>query len=150
ALEQCRVDRNCGRAEEQRVAVGRGTRHLTHADIAGGSTTIVDDHLLAKRMRDGNRENAGDDIGRPTRREGHHEGNGPVRIGRLSGRNQARQDARTGGSQGAPPDVFSYATNHVVPPWRLNLSLFYLLALLAFDQLAGARTHVGRRIDGRL
>src|SRR5258707_666231 len=33
---------------------------------------------------------------------------------------------------------------------RPNLSFFCPLALLPFDQLAGAGAHVGRRIDGRL
>jgi len=58
--------------------------------------------------------------------ERHHEGNGPVRKGRLSACGQARQDARAGGGQGAPPDVCSCIANHAVLPVAPEPILFYL------------------------
>src|SRR5262249_31912878 len=62
------------------------------------------------------RQDARDDVGRPARRERHDHGYGSVRVGRLRGRTQARQDASAGGGQGAPPDVSSSVTNHAVLP----------------------------------
>ena len=47
-LEQRRVDRDRGRGEQQRVAVGRRARDLAHADVAGGAAAVVDDDALAE------------------------------------------------------------------------------------------------------
>jgi len=67
------VDGEAGRAQEQRVAVGRRLRRDFGADDARGARAIVHDYLLAERVADRFRQDACIDVGAPTRRKRHDE-----------------------------------------------------------------------------
>ena len=69
-----------GRAERQRVAVGRRLGRGVGADRAAGARPVLDDHGLAEPLAQPLRHDAGDDVGRAARREADDELDGLVRI----------------------------------------------------------------------
>jgi hypothetical protein len=100
-LEQRRVDGDRRRGEEQRVAVGRRPRRHAHAGVASGARPVVDDDGLAQRSMQRGRENVGDDVGRPARRERHDQGDRPFRIG--GARGQHREHRQRGDERHRDP-----------------------------------------------
>ena len=69
------------RADQQRVAVGRGARHHFGADAAAGAAAVVDHHRLPKRHFHLFADDAADDVGIAAGRERHDQMDRPVRIG---------------------------------------------------------------------
>jgi hypothetical protein len=75
--------------KEDRVAVGRGSRHFVRADSAGGTGTILDQELLAERLRQPVRHQTCSDVRRAAGRERHDEADRLRRPGlRLRGRSE--------------------------------------------------------------
>ena len=69
-----------GVADEERVAVGLGPCGTARADRATGARDVLDQHLLAKLLRQALGHDACQAIRRPAGREGHDGGDGPARI----------------------------------------------------------------------
>jgi len=90
------IDRDRGRGEQERVAVGRGARRDRHAGIAAAAAAVVDDDGLAEGFLERHRDDARDDIGRPARRERHDQGDRPFGIGgvRDAGGDEHRRQGR--------------------------------------------------------
>src|SRR5205807_1287514 len=99
-LEAARLNRpdgdvRAGVPDRQRVAVGRGARHLADAERAARPGDILDQHRLAERALHGLGQQPRQRVGRPARRIGHHEADGPggegfgARRERPSGRRAA-------------------------------------------------------------
>jgi electron transfer flavoprotein alpha subunit len=59
------------RANQQRVAVGIGLRDGVRADVAAGAAAVVDDEVVAERLREPVADVAREDVGRAAGREGH-------------------------------------------------------------------------------
>jgi hypothetical protein len=66
------------RGEQQRVAIGRGARHLAGADGAGGAGPVLDHHLLAKAAGEPLGHRARREIRRAARRIRHDEAHRPL------------------------------------------------------------------------
>jgi hypothetical protein len=71
--EEAGIHHEAAGRHEQRVAVGRRARGEHGADIAAGTTAILDHHRLAQRRREPVGEDARHDVGGPARTEGHHD-----------------------------------------------------------------------------
>ncbi|MNJ59128.1 hypothetical protein D3C77_547950 [compost metagenome] len=69
-------------AHVQRVAVGRRARHDFRADVAVGARLVLDDEALPELFRQRLGHQARDDVGGATGGVAHHDGDGPVGIGR--------------------------------------------------------------------
>ncbi len=110
-LEQRRIDRDRGRGQEQRVAVRRRPRRHAHPGIPCRPGPVVDDDGLAERSTKRGREDAGDDVGRPARRERHDQRDRPLRIGGAGG--HRREDREHGGSA-APASDFPKSSMRVL------------------------------------
>jgi len=82
-FEQRRVDRDCGRTQEQRVAVRRRAGGDRHPDIARRATPVFDHHGLSQRFLERDRDDARNNVGRTTRSEWHDQRNHAVGIGGL-------------------------------------------------------------------
>jgi len=74
--------------EEQRVPVGRRLGHEVGRDGGAGTRSVLHDHLLAERFRDLGGRRARERVGRPSRRERHHQ---PDRLYRECLREHARR-----------------------------------------------------------
>ena len=59
-------------AEQERVAVGIGSRRNLHADVAGCTRAVIDHDLFLEQFGHARLQNASDKIGGATRRERHH------------------------------------------------------------------------------
>ena len=68
-------------ADTDRIAIGRRARDAADAERAGRAGRVLDDHRLPKRLAHALGKDARDRVGRPARRERHHQGDGPHRIG---------------------------------------------------------------------
>ena len=68
------------RIGEQRIAVGRGPRHIGDADGAVAAGLVLDDDVLADLLLHHRREHARRHVGQPARRKRHDDGDGAVRI----------------------------------------------------------------------
>ena len=68
-------------AEQQRVAIGVGTRHRLRGDRAAGAAAVVDDHALAERGRHAVTDQPCQDVGRTAGSGRHDELDDLVRIG---------------------------------------------------------------------
>jgi hypothetical protein len=64
-----------GRAEADRVAIGRALRHRLHAEIAAGAGTVFHDHLLAQPRRQARCQCACHQVRAAARRERDDEAN---------------------------------------------------------------------------
>jgi hypothetical protein len=78
--------RRCGaaengpvRAEDQRVAVGRGLAYFHRGDGAVGAGLVLHHHRLAENLAERLRDDAHDDVGRRSGAERHHDAD---RLGR--------------------------------------------------------------------
>ena len=83
-------------AEDQRVAVGCGLRHLGHCNGARAARTIVDDDAHAEERCELGRDGARDDLRGATRSERNDDADGLLRIAlrmRSFARNQGPQRA---------------------------------------------------------
>src|SRR5262249_6550393 len=95
------VDRHrAGMAEEQRIAVRRGTGDRPRTDKAGAAGTVVHDHLLAERAGELFGHHPGHGVDAATWRIWHHQADRPRRP-RLSLRHERGHDA-AGGRQQVP------------------------------------------------
>jgi len=68
-------------AEDDRIAIGRGTRDAAGADGARGPRRVFDDDRLAECPLHPIGEHARKRVGRPARWERHDNGDGSRRIG---------------------------------------------------------------------
>ena len=62
-----------GRAEQQRVAVGRGGNDAVHPDDAAGAVDVLDDHCWPKKLAHASADDAAHDVERAARGKGHHD-----------------------------------------------------------------------------
>src|SRR5262245_50996832 len=65
--------------EKNGVTVGGGAGGGLGCDVAAGSAPVLDHHLLAPCFREPGRDDAGDRVGSPARRERHDQAHEPVR-----------------------------------------------------------------------
>src|SRR5262249_2899120 len=65
--------------EKNGVTVGGGTGGGLGCDVAAGSAPVLDHHLLVPCFREPGRDDAGDRVGSPARRERHDQAHEPVR-----------------------------------------------------------------------
>ncbi|MNT59279.1 hypothetical protein D3C72_1967780 [compost metagenome] len=72
-------------ADQQRVAVVLLARHQFGADLAGGARLVLDHEGLVEALAQFRRQQARDDVGHASGREGHHDGDGMVGIFGASG-----------------------------------------------------------------
>jgi hypothetical protein len=94
---ELRIDRVRRQGEQNVVAVrGRLCRNVG-ANVAGGATAIVNDDRLTQFRSQRFVHDAGDHVGAPTRRVGHDEANGLVRI--VLRHHRHRCDERKGSSE---------------------------------------------------
>jgi hypothetical protein len=115
------VDGDGGRGEQQRIAVGRRPRCNGHAGIAASAAAVVDDHRLAQRLLQGERDDARNDVGRPARRERHDQGDHALGIGSVRGHgdDERRGRCQYGGQRMPTADrsvVAGDAGHHVFLP----------------------------------
>lgn len=88
-------------AQDQGVAIGRGTRHLLHGRHAAAAGLVVDDDRAAQQAREFVGRGARDDVRRAARHEGHDETHcpgGPLRL-RSGAPGQCGQTGGQGGSE---------------------------------------------------
>jgi len=70
-----------GRAERDRIAVGRGARHRFRGEIASGARAVLDDESLAEGLGEARAVGARDDVVRAAGGESDHDAHGPRRVG---------------------------------------------------------------------
>ena len=68
---------------QQRVAVGRCTRHSACSNIAAGTGAVLNDELLPELLRELLSDQAGEDVAWPAGGEGHDHPHRPIGIGAL-------------------------------------------------------------------
>ena len=92
-----RIERHARRhrnlMQQHRIAVGRGAGGASGSDHAAGAADVLDDDLLAERLRHAVLDDARDRIGRAAGRVRHHERDRTAGIG-LRRRGAGRQDTR--------------------------------------------------------
>jgi len=73
-------------------SVGSGFQRAVDAQHAADAADVLDDHRLAERRVHALREAAGEDVGRPSWREGHDHAHrlGGIRLGRRHARHKRR------------------------------------------------------------
>ena len=97
-----------GGDDAERVTVGRRARDLRRRRRARRAGPRLDDHRLAERARQAVGNEAGNDVGRPARREAMDDGDGarrPLRLGaRLAGQRKSGEPA----DHGAAGELFGH------------------------------------------
>jgi hypothetical protein len=79
-LVEFRIDHQVRAVDQQRVAVGRGLRRASGADIAASASEILDVELRLHLLRELLRQEAGENVSRTARREWHDHAHRPRRI----------------------------------------------------------------------
>jgi len=80
-VKGCRRDRDVGRYDEQRVAVGRGLGDHIGADRAGRSGTVLDEDLLLPALHQALGHETPERVGAAPWRERHDDAHDLRRIG---------------------------------------------------------------------
>jgi len=97
-------------ADDDRVAVRLGARDLLHRDVACSARLVVDDHLLAERLRHLRRHRARDDLGAAARRERHDEPHRLRRPGLREGAARAGGEGDAGQQRGETRNGFHWTS----------------------------------------
>ena len=129
-----RVDRVESTDQEQRVAVGRGTRDRLGGDVAAGSRTVVDDERLTEPLREPLTYQARRDVRTASGREANNDAHRPRRIGL---RPRDPRDGRQRGSARGEMEKISARKFHFEPPSRFT----------SLDHLVGAADQRQRHGD---
>jgi hypothetical protein len=79
---EMRIDReHAGRGDAERVSVGRGLRHLRHADIAAGARPILNHDRLMQFLRNERLQRPNHDVGAAAGRKGDNDLDRLIGIG---------------------------------------------------------------------
>jgi hypothetical protein len=89
--------------EQHRIAVRLGVDHDLDADDATCAGHILHDHWLADQFAHPRSDDAGHRVEYATGREGHHDGDGPRRVGLRFGRNRPDRRSRSHQQRKTPP-----------------------------------------------